>query len=222
MSVSASHYRSAFQPADLNVSRIAAISTAASVHITAFLFLMAPIALPDRLVRPETITQIVLPEPPKPKPVVLPPKPLAPKPLESRQMPVPQTLVPQMAQPAEPIEATTQDALAGDIHVPIGQVGPGDAITVAAGGDVDASTRARFPIDYPVAALRAGLTGTVVVLARYDVNGSVMETRVHKSSRNKYLDRAALQGVRKWKINPGKINGQAMGGEALVEVVFNL
>ena len=68
MSVSASHCRSAFQPVDLNVSRIAAISTAASVHITAFLFLMAPIALPDRLVRPETITQIVLPEPPKPVP----------------------------------------------------------------------------------------------------------------------------------------------------------
>lgn len=220
MSVSASHCRSAFQPVDLNVSRIAAISTAASVHITAFLFLMAPIALPDRLVRPETVTQIVLPEPPKP--IVPPPKPLEPKPPETRQMPVPQTLVPQTAQPAEPVEATTQDALAGDIHVPIGQAGPGDAITVGTGGDVDASTRARFPIDYPVAALRAGLAGTVVVLARYDVNGTVMETRVHKSSRNKYLDRAALQGVRKWKINPGKINGQALGGEALVEVVFNL
>lgn len=220
MSVSASHCRSAFQPVDLNVSRIAAISTAASVHITAFLFLMAPIALPDRLVRPETITQIVLPEPPKP--IVPPPKPLEPKPPETRQMPVPQTLVPQTAQPAESIEAATQDALAGDLYVPSGHVGSGDAISVDAGGDVDASTRARFPIDYPVAALRAGLTGTVVVLARYDVNGTVTETRVHKSSHNKYLDRAALQGVRKWKVNPGKINGQALGGEALVEVVFNL
>jgi protein TonB len=192
------------------------------VHITAFLFLMAPIALPDRLVQPETVTQIVLQDPPKPKPIVLPPKPLKPKPLESRQMPVPQTLVPQTAKPDETVEATAQDALAGDLYVPIGQVGPGDAITVDAGGDVDASTRAQFPIDYPVAALRAGLTGTVVVLARYDVNGSVMETRIHKTSRNPQLDRAALQGVRKWKINPGKINGQALGGEALVEVVFNL
>ncbi|HWR96021.1 MAG TPA: TonB family protein [Arenimonas sp.] len=222
MSVSASHSRSAYQSADLNVSRIAAISTAVSVHIAAFLFLMAPIALPDRLLQPETVTQVVLHDPPKPKPIVLPPKPLAPKPLETRQMPAPQTLVPHEDRPADTVEATTQDALAGDLYVPIGQVGPGDAIRMDAGGDVDASTRARFPIDYPVAALRAGLTGTVVVLARYDVDGTVMETRVHQTSRSPQLDRAALLGVRKWKITPGKINGQALGGEALVEVVFNL
>ena len=36
------------------------------------------------------------------------------------------------------------------------------------------------------------------------------------------LDRAALAGVRKWKINPGLVQGQPVGGEALVEVVFSL
>lgn len=223
MSASTSHSRSALHPVELNVSRIAAISTAASVHITAFLFLMAPIALPERVAQPATVIQIVLQNPPKPKPITLPPKPLDPKPLETRQTPQPQPQV-RVAQTAEPTpaEATTSDPLAGDLYVPVGQVDPADAIGIDTGGDVDASARARYPIDYPVAALRAGLTGTVVVAARYDANGTVTETRVHKSSRNKDLDRAAVQGVRKWKINPGKINGQALGGEALVDVVFNL
>lgn len=222
MSAFTSHSRSALQSPELSVSRIAAISTAASVHITAFLFLMAPIALPERMAPPDAVIQIVLQDPPRPKPVVLPPKPLDPKPFETRQTLLPQALVPQTAEPAEPAEATTADPLAGDLYVPVGQTGPADAIGSDAGGDVDASARARYPIDYPVAALRAGLTGTVVVAARYDVNGTVTETRVHTSSRNKDLDRAAVQGVRKWKINPGKVNGQALGGEALVDVVFNL
>jgi len=222
MPVSASHSRSAFQATELNVPRIAAISATLCVHVAAFLFLMAPIAMPERVAQPDTVTEIILRDPPKPKPVVLPPKPLEPKPLETRQTPVPQTLVPQTAKPAEPVEARSADSLPGDIHVPISQTGPSEAPAQGGGGAVDASTRARYPIDYPIGALRAGLAGTVTVLARYDANGTVMETRVHKTSRNADFDRAALRGVKKWKINPAEINGQAMGGEALVDVVFRL
>jgi outer membrane biosynthesis protein TonB len=36
------------------------------------------------------------------------------------------------------------------------------------------------------------------------------------------LDRAAVVGVRKWKVNPGKKNGQNVGGTALVSVDFVL
>ena len=222
MSVSASHSKPAFQATELNGPRIAAISATLCVHITAFLFLMAPIAMPDWVAPSETVTEIILRDPPKPEPIVLPPKPIEPKPIETQQIPVPQTVVPQTAKPADTIEATTQDALAGDLYVPISQVGRSESLVQDGGGDVDASTRARYPIDYPIAALRAGLAGTVTVLARYDANGTVMETRVHKSSRNADFDRAALRGVKKWKINPSEINGQAIGGEALVDVVFRL
>ena len=53
MSVSASHSRSAIQATELNGPRIAAISATLCVHITAFLFLMAPIAMPDWVVPSE-------------------------------------------------------------------------------------------------------------------------------------------------------------------------
>jgi periplasmic protein TonB len=218
MPVSASHFRSAHQATELNGPRIAAISATLSVHVTAFLFLMAPIAMPDWVAQPETVTEIILRDPPKPEPVVLPPKPLAHKPVQARQNSVPQTAV---ARTSTPVDASA-DSLADDIYVPISDVGPSESPVQEGGGDVDASTRARYPIDYPVAALRAGLAGTVTVLARYDANGTVMETRVHKSSRNADFDRAALRGVKKWKINPSEINGQAIGGEALVDVVFRL
>ena len=222
MSVSASHSKPAFQDTELNGPRIAAISATLCVHITALLFLMAPIAMPDWVAPSETVTEIILRDPPKPEPIVLPPKPIEPKPIETQQIPVPQTVVPQTAKPADTIEATTQDALAGDLYVPISQVGRSESLVQDGVGDVDASTRARYPIDYPIAALRAGLAGTVTVLARYDASGTVMETRVHRSSRNADFDRAALRGVKKWKINPSEINGQAIGGEALVDVVFRL
>ena len=90
------------------------------------------------------------------------------------------------------------------------------------GGDVDASTRAQYPIKYPPAAARVGATGTVVIQVTYDANGTVLEASVHRSSRNRDLDRAALAGVRKWKINPGKKNGQPVGGSALVSVDFTM
>ena len=90
------------------------------------------------------------------------------------------------------------------------------------GGDVDASTRAQYPVKYPPAALRAGVTGTVVVQVTFDASGNVLDASVYKSSRNRDLDRAALTGVRKWKVNPGKKNGQNVGGTALVSVDFVL
>ena len=90
------------------------------------------------------------------------------------------------------------------------------------GGDVDASTRAQYPIKYPPAAARAGATGTTVILVTYDSNGTVLDVSVYKSSRNRDLDRAAMTGVRKWKISPGIKNGQQVGGSALVSVDFTL
>ena len=82
--------------------------------------------------------------------------------------------------------------------------------------------RRSIPSAIPPAAIRGGVTGTVIVLASYDANGTVTATRIYQASRDKSLDRAALAGVRKWKINPRRVQGQPVGGEALVEVRFNL
>ena len=217
MSVSASHTQFAFDVADLNVSRIAAISATVCVHMLAFMFLMVPVSLPDKVMREDVRTEISLVDPVKPKPIVIQPKPLVDK---------PQTLNPvAVSKPHDVVqstEITTSNPLSIDVYMPEQQIGITENIDTIAGGNVDASTRAQYPVSYPAAALRAGSSGMVIVLAHYNADGVVTDTRIHKSSRNKELDRSALQGVKKWKINPGKINGQAIGGEALVEVLFNL
>jgi protein TonB len=54
-----------------------------------------------------------------------------------------------------------------------------------------------------------------------DANGNVLDVAVERSSRNRNLDRAAMEAARKWKFNAGLRNGQAIGGVVLVPVKFN-
>ncbi len=210
----------------LSLARIAAITTTLSIHIVAFGFLMVPIALPDMVRSEPTVTEVTFLIPPLPKPVV-PPAPLQPaRPDTTPRMqvpvstPTPQNLPNTQSEPNG--EALVNDASAIDYQV-TGEAGPAsDTFGNGAGGDVDASTRAQFPIKYPIEAIRANVAGVVWVFVRYDAGGNVTETRIHRSSRNRDLDKAALAGVRKWKINPRQVQGQPVGGESLVEVAFNL
>lgn len=207
----------------LSLPRIAAISATASIHLVAFGFLLMPVSLPDWIDAAETRTEITfsVPDPPKPsEPVVL--KPVTPPAIMPRSTTAPSTATKPVIDTVPAGEATTADPGPLDIQVSGEQGAATDAFETAAGGDVDASTRAQYPIRYPPAALRALATGSVWVAARYDAGGTVTDTRIHRSSRNSDLDRAALAGVKKWKINPGRVQGQPVGGEALVEVVFSL
>lgn len=223
MSVTARTSPSAAVWQNLSVPRIAAISATASIHLVAFGFLLMPVSLPDWIDAAETRTEITftVPDPPKPpEPVVL--RPLTPPAIMPRSTTAPATATKPVIDTVPAGEATTADPGPLDIQVSGEQAAAGDSFETAAGGDVDASTRAQYPIRYPPAALRALATGSVWVAARYDAGGKVTDTRIHRSSRNADLDRAALAGVRKWKINPGLVQGQPVGGEALVEVVFSL
>ena len=222
MSVSASHSQFAFDAVELSVPRIAAISATACVHILAFMFLMVPVSLPSPVAREDTRTEIIMADPIKPKPIVVQPKPLAVKHIADRSQRLNPLTTAILRDLTRSIEVTTSESQISDVYVPEQQIGMPSEDEILAGGNVDASTRARYPVVYPATALRAQAAGLVIVLAHYNSDGVVTDTRIHKSSRNKELDRSALQGVRKWKINPGKINGQAIGGEALVEVLFNL
>ena len=57
---------------------------------------------------------------------------------------------------------------------------------------------------YPDLARRAGIEGQTVVKALVDIDGSIMEVQVLKSSGNQMLDQAALTAARKWKFSPAK------------------
>lgn len=203
----------------LNPARILAISTTLAVHVVAFGFLMMPLSLPERIAIHQDVTVLTIVEPEKPKPAplpILPTRPVEP-PRISSAVPVDLPVLQIEAAEISVEQAATMDSLLGEEPVydkePVGDV---------PGGEVDASTRAQYPIAYPAAAIRAGISGTVIVLATYNADGAVTATKIHQSSRNGNLDRAALAGVKKWKINPRQIDGQAQGGQALVEVKFNL
>lgn len=223
MSVTARTSPSAAVWQNLSVPRIAAISATASIHLVAFGFLLMPVSLPDWIDAVETRTEVrfIVPDPPKPPaPAVL--KPVMPPAAMPRSTTAPSTTTKPVIDTVPAGEATTADPGPLDSQVSGEQGTIGDTFETLAGGDVDASTRAQYPIRYPPAALRALVTGSVWVAARYDAGGMVTDTRIHRSSRNADLDRAALAGVKKWKINPGRVQGQPVGGEALVEVVFSL
>jgi len=90
--------------------------------------------------------------------------------------------------------------------------------------DVDArediSGRAMNPPKYPSQELRDGVGGSVMLLVTIDANGTVLNVSVKKSSRNRNLDRAAMDAARRWRFNPGIRNGQKVGGDVLVPVNF--
>lgn len=57
---------------------------------------------------------------------------------------------------------------------------------------------------YPDLARRAGIEGQAVVKALVDIDGSVMDVQILKSSGNQMLDEAALAAARQWKFSPAK------------------
>ena len=78
------------------------------------------------------------------------------------------------------------------------------------------------PPRYPPAALRSGITGTVILIISVDAQGNVTDVEVERSSRNRDLDRAAIQAARKWRFNPAQVDGVNSAGRVRVPVDFNL
>ncbi|OLG64097.1 energy transducer TonB family protein, partial [Xanthomonas oryzae] len=90
------------------------------------------------------------------------------------------------------------------------------------GPSVNISPKKKTPPKYPPAAFRAGVQGEVILIVDVDANGNVTNVSVEKSSRNRDLDRAAMDAARKWKFNASTVNGQKAAGRARVPVNFAL
>ena len=117
--------------------------------------------------------------------------------------------------------ARAQAALAAPA-APVAPPPPPPAL--AAGADYapseDISARANFPPVYPEAAFKACAFGVVRVLVSIDAQGNVLDVTINRSSRNRDLDRAAMDAARQWKFNPGQVDGQPVGGDIIVPVNF--
>ena len=78
------------------------------------------------------------------------------------------------------------------------------------------------PPRYPPSAARSGIEGTVILIIDVDANGNVTNVSVEKSSRNRDLDRAAMEAARKWRFNPGTSGGNKVAGRVRVPVDFSM
>jgi protein TonB len=78
------------------------------------------------------------------------------------------------------------------------------------------------PPDYPSRALRDGTTGTVLVLVHIGPDGVPTSTEIAQSSGSRELDRAATQGVRRWRFEPAIADGHPTVGDVVVPIDFRL
>ncbi|WP_045737212.1 TonB family protein [Xanthomonas sp. MUS 060] len=84
---------------------------------------------------------------------------------------------------------------------------------------------ARFmpPPHYPEAAIRAGISGKVMLLLKVDAIGKVRAVHVlDHGSGSQALDDAAATAAWKWRFNPAMAHGQALAAMLRVPVTFEL
>jgi TonB family protein len=75
---------------------------------------------------------------------------------------------------------------------------------------------------YPAAAKRAGFEGTVHVSILINEQGETVRAQLNKSSGHFQLDEAAVQGVRDWRMTPGRDGESAACMWVIAPVVFKL
>lgn len=114
---------------------------------------------------------------------------------------------------------------AGDqprIIEPVAQVAPPPPSrnSPAMAGNTSPVPISRPPPAYPREAMRRRIGGTVRVQATVAPDGSVERMDVAESSGNRYLDRAAMEAVRRWRFTPAMRNGQPVTAAVVIPVDF--
>ena len=74
---------------------------------------------------------------------------------------------------------------------------------------------------YPQEALRRNIGGIVRVQVMVAPDGSVERIELASSSGDRYLDRAAMEAVRRWRFSPAVRNGQPVTASVIVPLEFN-
>lgn len=75
---------------------------------------------------------------------------------------------------------------------------------------------------YPVAALRNGESGTVMLRITVGPDGVPSGIALARSSGSRTLDRAAMGAVKSWRFTPAMRNGQPVSATVQVPVAYNL
>lgn len=73
---------------------------------------------------------------------------------------------------------------------------------------------------YPSQSLRRGESGTVMVRADIGIDGVPTSVEVSNGSGSRYLDRAAVDAVKRWRFRPAMRDGQPTPGTVMVPISF--
>lgn len=87
---------------------------------------------------------------------------------------------------------------------------------------VDAIFRHTNPPIYPAEAVKAGISGRVLLLVHVDSTGRPAQIAIERSSGNVHLDRAAMESVRRWSFNPAYVDGVPVAARIRIPVDFRL
>jgi protein TonB len=188
----------------LSWPRIVGIAFVIALHLAALMLLLIPAVAPKAATEKERnimVTLVDAPPPPvknlsPPKPSPVPPPPQAP--VIDVPEPRPNDIVTPPSPPSPPQPPSSIEA------------------------SVDISSKNMNPPRYPPAAFRAGIQGEVILIIDVDANGNVTNVSVEKSSRNRDLDRAAMDAARKWSFRSAESGGKKVAGRVRVPVNFAL
>ncbi|RZA13667.1 MAG: energy transducer TonB [Lysobacteraceae bacterium] len=124
-----------------------------------------------------------------------------------------------------PAEATRTTAPAGEQPRLVEPLPPPPAPAAPAApravADTDAVPINRPAPRYPAEALSRNIGGIVRVRATVAPDGSVERMEVAESSGNRFLDRAAMDAVRRWTFKPALRGGQPVSATVIVPLEFN-
>lgn len=218
-------------------ARVGSIAFVIAIHVMAILLLLVPATIPKSVPEKQRtkISFIKLqqqrpqPPPPQPQPVVQPqpqpqpPKPIPPKPIPPKPKPKPH-LKPPVVTPRQPrqVDVAPSPPPAPVPVVTAAKPAPPAPRLVDSDASVDSSFKDLNKPVYPASAKRLGITGTVVLVIEVDAEGQVVSVTVERSSRNRDLDRSAVQAANHWKFNPKIQNGKKVPGRVRVPVDFQL
>jgi periplasmic protein TonB len=99
---------------------------------------------------------------------------------------------------------------------------PSPTTATLAPGDTAVPAPGQTPPRYPAAAMRRGVTGTVLVRVEVGADGLPTDVQVAQRSGSRELDRAAVDAVRDWRFMPGQRDGQPVASVVTIPIDFSL
>ncbi|QWP74626.1 energy transducer TonB [Lysobacter sp. K5869] len=211
----------------LDGTRIAANAGAIAFNAAMLMLMLAPLSAPqlvtqqleqlptiEILSRPKPIDPP--PPPPKDKPlrqVVKDPPPRVQPVVQQNVAPPPEVVV---DQPAMPMDFQGVEQVAIATPPPVSNVG-----RTLEGATLQVLRNP--PPNYPIEAVRAGITGTVELEILVGLDGKPVDVLIVRSSGNRALDQAARKVVlQRWAFQPAMENGQPVQARGRVPIEFKL